>query len=96
MKHTDFPVVRNRIGRAAGLLRSGRNHFGFCRGFGCGGVFSGSKKLGVQRLTAAKRPQQRNLVFFRVLANERVLPEQVTRDIVVLSANDLFAVVAGV
>src|SRR2546425_11575654 len=55
VKHMDVSVVRSRIGRAAGLLRSGRNHFGFRRIFGGGGgVFYGSKKLGVQRLTAAK------------------------------------------
>src|SRR5262245_43247537 len=91
----DVPVVWSRIGRAAGLLRSGRNHFGFRRIFG-GGVFSGSKKLRVERLTAAKRSQQWNVVFFRVFANEGVLPEQVTGNIIILSSDNLFAVVAGV
>src|SRR5438034_10315673 len=47
MKHMDFPVVPNRIGRAARLLRPARTHSASRPALGSAAVFSRSKNLGL-------------------------------------------------
>ena len=92
----DVSVVRSRVGRPARLRRTGGKHFALRCSFGRRIVLHGCEELRIHRLTSSESAKERDFVFLGVLLKKGVLSEQMTGNIVILSAENLFAVVARV
>src|SRR5262249_24883487 len=96
MKNMDASIVWRWIGCPARLRRARRKHFGFGCRFRCSVVLDGRKELGIYRFASAGRTQKRHLIFIRVLPTVGVLAKQMTWDMVILSAQNLFTVIARI
>src|SRR5262249_22613327 len=96
VQRMNLTVVGSGIFGAADLWWSGWERFALCCRISCCGVFNLCKEFRIHGFSAAQCPELRDLVLLGVLIEVRILSKEMAWDEVILTSQNLLAVITCV